>query len=115
MKTLIVAIMLLCSSTAFAETWTATAYCPCSKCCGKSDGITASGKCARPNHTVAINWLPIGTEVTINGKHYIVEDRGAKSIFGSKKNHIKRVDIYFASHREALQFGKRQVELTIGG
>lgn len=33
----------------------ATAYCPCVKCCGKSDGITASGVKARENRTIAVD------------------------------------------------------------
>lgn len=105
-------IAILYVTVAQAETWKASAYCTCSQCCGKSDGITASGRCAQEG-MVAINWLPFGTKVLINGKCYSVEDRGAKSIFGSKSNKIKRVDIYFDSHREALNFGRRAVELKI--
>ena len=106
-------LLLLCSP-AYAEEWIASAYCPCIKCCGKTDGITASGIKAKPNHTVAVNWLPFGTVLKINGKKYYVEDRGARSVFGDKLNHKKRLDIFFASHKEALNFGKQKVEVGNG-
>lgn len=96
-----------------AETWTATAYCACKRCCGKSDGITASGRKATENRTVAVNWLRFGTRLLIDGKTYVVEDRGAVSHFGSKKKPKKRVDIYFLSHAEALRFGRRNVEVKV--
>lgn len=79
-----------------------TAYCPCSICCGKETGITASGTIAQANHTIAADTsvLPFGTEVIIDGQVYVVEDVGG----GIKNNHI---DIYFATHSEALAFGKK--------
>lgn len=89
-------------------TYTATAYCPCVKCCGKSDGITATGTKATAGRTIAadISKLPYGTEVYIDGHKYIVEDKG-----GAIKGN--RIDIYFDTHAEALQYGKKQVELFI--
>ena len=82
-------------------TYTLTAYCACAKCCGKTDGITASGKKAVSGHTVAApSNFPFGTKLEINGKIYTVEDRGG-AIQG------KRLDIYFNSHQEALNFGRK--------
>lgn len=107
----IIAITLTTCRIARAEEWTATAYCPCFRCCQKTDGITACGVKAREGITVAVNWLKFGTPIYINGKKYIVQDRGAKSIFGTKKNPKKRVDIYFNSHQDALQFGKRKIDV----
>ena len=99
-------------STLKSETeFIATAYCACVKCCGKSDGITASGRKAVAGRTIACNWLPFGTRLEVNGKVYIVEDRGARSIFGHKNNRIKRLDIYMSSHKEALVWGKRRVSV----
>jgi 3D (Asp-Asp-Asp) domain-containing protein len=113
MKKFLVVLLLLIPGVVSAE-WIATAYCPCPKCCGKfADGHFASGKKVYVGG-VAINWLPFGTKVLIDGKEYTVEDRGAKSIFGSKDNQIKRVDIFFESHQEALEFGRRKVNLIIG-
>jgi 3D (Asp-Asp-Asp) domain-containing protein len=95
-----------------AELWKTTAYCSCVKCCGKSDGITASGKKAKPGY-VACNWLPFGTKLSINDCNYIVMDRGAKSLFGDKKNKIKHIDIWMPSHKEALQYGVKYKEVKI--
>ena len=79
-----------------------TAYCPCAKCCGNSNGITASGTKAKQGRTVAVDprYIPYGTEIVIDGQTYIAEDCG-----GAIKGN--RLDIYFESHREALSFGKQ--------
>lgn len=83
--------------------YTLTAYCGCSRCCGKSDGITASGKKAKANHTIAVDTkkIPLGTVILINGKKYVAEDTG-----GAIKG--KKIDIYFSSHSEALKFGRQK-------
>ena len=91
-------------------TFRLSAYCACSKCCGKyANGITASGKTARANHTIAADTsvLPFGTEVYIDGQKYVVEDRG-----GAIKGN--RIDIYFDSHTEANNFGVKYKEIFIG-
>jgi 3D (Asp-Asp-Asp) domain-containing protein len=96
------------------ELWKVTAYCACKKCCGKTDGITASGKKVREGRTCAINWMKFGTKVRIEGLgEFVVEDRGARSLFGSKKNPVKHVDIYKASHEEARRFGVRWLDLEV--
>ena len=81
-----------------------TAYCACSKCCGKSDGITASGTKATPGRTVAMGGVPLGTKISINGKIYVVEDRG--TVYG-------HVDIFCNSHSAALQFGKKYADVYL--
>ena len=44
-----------------------TAYCPCMKCCGKTDGITATGTTATEGRTIAVDprVIPYGSTVTI--------------------------------------------------
>ena len=50
---------------------------------------------------------PFGTKVEIKGMGtYIVQDRGG-AINGN------RIDIYFDSHSEALNFGRRTVYLKV--
>lgn len=79
--------------------YTITHYCSCSKCCDKTDGITASGTKVTPNRTIAApKEFPFGTKLLINGQEYVVEDRG-----GAIKSN--RLDIYCSSHIEALQKG----------
>lgn len=85
-------------------TVTATAYCPCAKCCGKTDGITASGTKATAGRTIAVDpsVIPYGTEVIINGITYVAEDCG-----GAVKGND--IDIFFNTHEEALNFGRQQL------
>lgn len=84
----------------------ATAYCPCAKCCGKSDGITATGVKAKANHTIAADpsVLPYGTEIICSLGKFVVEDCGGM-VKGNK------IDIFFNDHQEAVEFGVK--ELTI--
>lgn len=81
---------------------TLTAYCPCKRCCGKTDGITASGPQATAGRTVAVDnsIIPYGTEIIIDGHSYIAEDCGAVV-----KGYT--IDIFFDTHEEALSFGKQ--------
>jgi 3D (Asp-Asp-Asp) domain-containing protein len=97
--------------------WVCTHYCNCKVCTNKTPadkgyGITASGKSAQEG-TIALNWLPFGTKVIIDGKTYTVQDRGSKKLFGDKKNHIKRLDIWCPSHREALKKGIRKNVMVV--
>mgnify|MGYP003302035717 FL=1 len=82
-----------------------TAYCGCAKCCGKTDGITASGTHVTAGRTIAAPpEIPFGTQIIINGHTYTVEDRG-----GAIKGN--RIDIYFETHEEALAFGVQYIEI----
>ena len=87
---------------------TAYGYCPCVKCCGKSNGITATGVRAKEGRTVAVdsNVIPLGSTVIIDGHEYVAEDVGG----GIKSNTI---DIFHDTHTEALQFGKRKIEIIV--
>ena len=89
-------------------TATLTAYCPCVKCCGKSDGITASGTQATAGRTVAVDTrlIPYGTEISIDGKTYVAEDCG-----GKVKGYT--IDVFFDSHEEALNFGRQTKTVKI--
>lgn len=97
-----------------------TAYCGCSKCCGKwgenrpldENGkpivYTANMSVAKEGVTIAadISILPYGTKVIIDGHEYIVQDKGGV-INGN------RIDIYFESHQDALNFGVQYKEIYI--
>jgi len=89
-----------------------TFFCNCKVCCGKDEshpayGITASGERARRGHA-ACNWLPFGTVLEVEGLGvFTVKDRGAKSLFGTPKKPIKRIDVWVASHTEARKLGKQ--------
>lgn len=95
------------TTTAISGRYKVTAYCSCAKCCGKTNGITASGRKATANHTVAApSTFAFGTELIIGGKTYTVEDRGG-AIQGN------RIDVYMNSHAEALAWGVRYLNVEI--
>lgn len=84
---------------------TVTHYCICDICCGKSDGITASGVMATPGVTVAVDpdIIPLGSDVLVDygdGEiHYMRADDVGGAIKG---NHI---DLCVSSHQEAIEQG----------
>ena len=95
------------ASTSGATTYKITAYCPCSKCCGKSTGRTASGTKATPGRTVAASSkFAFGTKLNIGGHVYTVEDRGG-AVNGNK------IDIFVSSHSEALAWGVRYLPVSV--
>ena len=92
-----------------------TAYCACTKCCGPAaQGITASGKLVSYNGGQFVaadtNVLPFGTKLVIPGyageEAVEVIDRGG-AIKGNK------LDLYFDSHDEALEWGRQMLEVTV--
>ena len=91
------------------ESYILTAYCPCMKCCGKTDGITATGTQATHGRTIAVDpdIIPYGTEVVIEGMGtFIAEDCGG-AVQGNK------IDIFFNTHEEAVKFGKQKRNVWI--
>lgn len=92
------------ASTGFASSPYQTDASPCR---------TAAGNIVRPG-TVASNFLPLGTllKITVDGRElpgtFIVEDRMADRF-------SNRIDIWFAQTSQALDFGKRHVEIMVIG
>lgn len=86
---------------------TVTHYCTCARCCGKSDGITASGRKATPGVSVAVDpdVIPLGSDVLVDygdGElHYMRADDTGSAVKG---NHI---DLCMESHEAAIQAGVR--------
>jgi 3D (Asp-Asp-Asp) domain-containing protein len=90
-----------------------TAYCPCPSCCGEySDGITANGYEIQPGDTfvAADRRYPFHTAMLIpgysNSQPVKVLDRG-----GAIKGN--RLDVFFATHDEALQWGVQYLEVNV--
>ncbi len=90
------------------QIWRVTAYCPCKLCCGvHSDGITASGAKAEGKLIAAPRSIPFGTWIDIKGYGYAeVLDRG-----GAIKG--RRLDVFFPTHQEALNWGVKHIKLEI--
>lgn len=99
---------------------TITAYCPCTACCGiwssehesrlGTDYVqkTSSGTIPTAGRTIATDpeTIPIGSTVIIDGHKYTAEDTGG----GIKGN---RIDVFFDTHQEALNWGVRTMEVTM--
>ena len=90
-----------------------TYYCPCTKCCGvwgtDTPGATvvgSSGQQLIAGYSVAVNpaQIPYGTKLIINGKTYIAADSGVGS---------NCIDIFSASHSDALQGGMYYADVYI--
>ena len=96
------------ANTSDAVVYKVTAYCSCSKCCGGyASGYTASGTKATAGRTVAASSkFPFGTKLLINGKEYVVEDRGG-AITGNK------IDVYMDSHSAALAWGVKYLPVEV--
>lgn len=73
---------------------------------GSPTGLTASGKVPVAMCTIAApRHIPFGTPVKVEGVGYfLVQDR-------MSKKYPRRWDIYFATHREAVEFGKKKLKI----
>lgn len=96
------------NSSSTVKIYKVTAYCPCSKCCGShANGYTASGTKATAGRTIAApSNFAFGTKLLINGKEYVVEDRG-----GAIKGN--RIDMYVDSHSQALAWGVKYLPVEV--
>ncbi len=87
----------------------ATAYDPGPRSCGKyADGYTATGaKAVKGVVAVDDRVIPMGTRLYIPGYGFAVAaDRGS-AIKGM------RIDLCFATYREAIQFGRRKIKVYV--
>lgn len=86
-------------------TFRVTHYCACAVCCGKEDGITATGTTATEGRTIAVDptVIPYGSKVAVfydDGRicYYTAEDCGS-AIKGNK------IDVFVDGHEAALERG----------
>lgn len=96
----------------YYKVFNVSAYDVCLKCCGKTDGVTASGyKIKKGDRLVAADRrYSFGTKMNIpgynNGKTVKVLDRGGV-IKGDK------LDLLFDNHQEALKWGRKTVKIFV--
>ena len=112
-KILILIALLACPASPRIVRMNVSAYCPCSQCCGAyADGRTATNyKIKTGDRFVAApKTYAFGTKMVIkgynDGKPVIVRDRGG-AIKGNK------LDLYFDTHQEALNWGRKQIDVEI--
>lgn len=106
-----------------------TAYCPCQQCCGwkrnwlgmpvfgsgklagrrKQVGICADGSKARRGTIAAdTDFYPFGTQIYVPGYGVgTVHDRGS-AIKG-----MHRLDLYFRSHEDAQEWGRKELTVVV--
>lgn len=89
----------------YLGTYTLTAYCGCEACNGGNAGVTAMGVEPSEGWTVACNSLPLGTQISINGNTYEVQDIGNMD--------DGTIDIFMNSHDEALNFGVQSADVYV--
>ncbi len=89
----------------------ATAYCPCSQCCGSwANGYTASGiKAGYGVAAVDTRVIPLGTKLYVEGYGYCIAADTGGAIKGS------RIDLCYNTHSQALAsgFGHKNVKVYI--
>lgn len=87
---------------------TSSAYAPSKYQTDANPCVTAAGTTVRPG-VVATNFLPLGTILAISGdvQKYIVEDRMNNRYKGYY------MDIWFPSTSQALEFGRKKINITI--
>ena len=73
---------------------------------GNGSGVTASGCIATAGRTIAMDGVPFGTQVEIDGHVYVVEDR-----FGG--GYSDRIDIFMDTKEEAFRWGRRWLKVRI--
>ncbi len=110
---------------AVQKTFVVTGYCRCGKCCSwkrnwmgrpvyksnpsvrKAVGVTANQNKARVGTIAAPKEIKFGTVMRVPGYGYgVVDDRG-----GAIDN--MEIDLYFNSHREALQWGRQTLTVDV--
>lgn len=102
---------------------TATAYCLCQKCCGKTPshpyyGYTASGIKIVPGtgmKVIAVDpkVIPLGTKVYVDGLNGAWDYGYAVAAdTGSAIKNLK-IDLYMDTHSEALSWGRRSVNIYV--
>ena len=87
--------------------FTVSAYCGCSQCLGENRRkLTYAGTSPKAGYTIAadLSEFDLGEKLAIEGNNYVVEDKTAG-------NRSESLSIYFDSHKEALSFGIREVEV----
>ncbi len=90
-----------------------TAYCPCEKCCGEySDGVTACGHriCPGDAFAAADRQYPFGAEMIVAGYN---NDQPIKVLDRGGAIRENRLDVFFHSHEEALQWGVKYIDVKV--
>lgn len=102
---------------------TATAYCLCEKCCGKSPsspgyGVTASGLKIVPGTGMKViavdpSIIPLGSKVYVEGLNGAWDYGNAIAADTGGAIKSMKIDLYMDSHQETLNWGRKKVNIYI--
>ena len=94
---------------------TATAYCLCQKCCGKSPSSPGYGVTGTGMKVIAVDpkVIPLGSKVYVEGLNG-AWDYGY-AVAGDTGGAIKsmKIDLYMDSHDETLSWGRKKVNIYV--
>lgn len=98
------------SSFTYSKVYTmnSSAYAPVTACCGKSDGITASGMKAGYG-VVAVDprYIKLGTKLYVEGYGYAIAADTGGAIKGYK------IDLCYNTYSEAVNYGRKNVKVYV--
>ncbi|MBQ1577305.1 MAG: 3D domain-containing protein [Oscillospiraceae bacterium] len=92
-----------------------THYCPCVQCCGKSDGVTASGRNVVPYYSVAVDpsVIPLGSIIYLDYGDGVLHECRADDTGGAVRGY--KLDLCVGDHQTAVQYGVRTATVYVGG
>jgi 3D (Asp-Asp-Asp) domain-containing protein len=101
----------------YREVWAVvTAYCPCSRCCGRhANGRTATGKSAwTRGFAAAPDAVPYGTKVYVEGYgQATVDDTGGAMRTTYRRSGVVHLDVRMTYHWQARQWGRKFMRVRI--
>lgn len=101
----------------YREVWaTVTAYCPCSRCCGRgSPGITSTGRSAwKPGIAADPQAITYGTRIDVPGYGlHVVDDTGGAMRRSWRVGGRLHLDIRMNYHWQARDWGKRLLKVKV--
>lgn len=94
----------------YLGTFKITHYAPVVECCGKTDGISASGRPVVPYYSVAVDptVIPLGTILFLDYGDGVLHEVRADDTGGAVKGYV--VDLCVSDYETAMQMGVRQAQ-----
>lgn len=92
-----------------------THYCTCSTCCGKTDGIGASGRAVIPYYSVAVDpsVIPLGSIIYLDYGDGVLHECRADDTGGAVRGY--KLDLCVGEHKSAQMLGVRTATVYVGG
>lgn len=97
----------------YLGTFKITHYAPCVECCGKSDGISASGRPVVPYYSVAVDptVIPLGTILQMDFGDGVLHEVRADDTGKLVKGNV--IDLCVSDYETAVRMGVREAQAYI--